>query len=68
MGESPREIAEEIIRRVQTNRKTINGLQHGFLIFRIYRGQLVQITASETLTLSAGEQLCPLLLQEEPIQ
>lgn len=66
MGEIQREIAEDIIRRVETNRKTINGLQHGLVVFRIYRGQLVQITASETLTLSAGEQLCPLLFQEEP--
>lgn len=65
MPQSQRSTAEEIIRRVETNHTTINGIQHGVVVFRIYRGQLAQITASESLTLTAGDQLCPLLLQDE---
>jgi hypothetical protein len=66
MSQTQRRLAEEIIRRIETNRTAINGLEHGVLLFRVYRGQLAQMAATTTLNLSAGEVFCPLVLEDEP--
>ncbi len=58
-------LADEVIRLVEINRTTINGLAYGEVIFRIHRGRLVAVSAAETLQLSAGVQLCPLSLKSE---
>jgi hypothetical protein len=55
-------LADEIVRLVEINRTTINGLTYGDVIFRVHQGRLVEVTAAQTLKLSAGTQLCPLLL------
>jgi hypothetical protein len=68
MEQQQRSLAEEIIRRVETNRTAINGLEHGVLLFRVYRGQLAQMAATTTLNLSAGDLLCPLVLKDEPAE
>ena len=60
-----RSAADEIVRLVEINRKTINGIEHGVIVFRLYRGQPAQIEAATTLTLKAGKLLCPLLLKDE---
>jgi hypothetical protein len=57
-------LADEVIRLVEINRTTINGLTYGDVIFRIHQGRLIEVTAAETLKLSAGIQLCPLSLRE----
>jgi len=58
-------LADEIVRLVEINRTTINGLTYGDVIFRIHQGRIVEVTAGQTLKLSAGMQLCPLILKEE---
>ena len=58
-------LADEIIRLVQINRATINGLTYGDVIFKIHQGRIVEVTAAETLKLSAGMYLCPLHLEGE---
>jgi hypothetical protein len=62
MTQPARALADELIRLIEINRTTINGLTYGDVIFRIHQGRLVEMIASETLKLSAGTQLCPLLL------
>ena len=65
MSQSPSQLADEISRLVEINRTTINGLNYGDVTFRIHHGRLVEVIASETLKLSAGAQLCPLVLKIE---
>ena len=38
-------LADEIIRLVEINRRTINGLDYGILMFRVFKGQPIEITA-----------------------
>ncbi len=68
MQQIDRTLADEIVRLVQINRTAINGRSYGEIIFRIHQGQIVEVTAAETLKLSAGAQLCPLLLKAESKQ
>jgi len=63
MSPSGRTLADEIVRLVEINRTTINGLTYGDVIFKIHQGRIVEVTAAETLKLSAGMQLCPLVLK-----
>ncbi len=63
MSPSVRTLAEEMIRFIQINRTTLNGLDHGTVTFNVYRGTLVEATASETVKLTASAQLCPLSLK-----
>jgi hypothetical protein len=65
MNQPTNKLADEIIRLVEINRTTINALNYGDVIFRIHQGRLVEVGASETLKLSAGTQLCPLVLKAE---
>ena len=65
MSQTTNKLAEEIIRLVEINRTTINGLAYGEVIFRIHQGRLVAIAAAETLQLSASVQLCPLSLKSD---
>ena len=65
MSQPASKLADEIIRLAEINRTTINGLNYGDVIFRIHHGRLVEVIASETLKLSAGAQLFPLLLKIE---
>ncbi len=65
MSQPTNKLADEIVRLVEINRTTINALNYGDVIFRIHQGRLVEVTASETLKLSAGMQLCPLGLKNE---
>ncbi len=65
MSEVGRTLVDEIIRLVEINRTTINGLAYGEVVFRIHQGRIVEVAATETLRLSAGVQLCPLLLKNE---
>jgi hypothetical protein len=58
-------LADEIVRLVQINRTMINGLTYGDVIFKIHQGRIVEMTAAETLKLSAGMYLCPLRLKGE---
>jgi hypothetical protein len=58
-------LADEIIRLVEINRRTINGLDYGILTFRVFKGQPVEITASQTIRISDTAQLCPLHLKME---
>ena len=66
MSQPTSKLADEITRLVEINRTTINGLNYGDVIFRIHQGRLVEVVASETLKLSAGTQLCPLVLKPDP--
>jgi len=68
MSQPTSKLADEIIRLVEINRTTINGLTYGDVVFRIHQGRLVEVTAAETLKLSAGTQLCPLLLKMDRTQ
>ncbi len=68
MTPTQRSLAEEMIRRIEKNRTAINELEHGVLVFRVYRGQLTQIAATTTLHLSAGDKFCPLMLEDEPAE
>ncbi|MBI5304109.1 MAG: hypothetical protein HY868_18385 [Chloroflexi bacterium] len=63
MSQPTNKLADEIVRLVEINRTTINALNYGDVIFRIHQGRIVEVTAAETLKLSAGTQLCPLLLK-----
>jgi hypothetical protein len=65
MHQTSHPLADEMIRLVQINRTTINGLTYGDVIFKIHQGRIVEVTAAETLKLSAGAQLCPLFLRSE---
>ncbi len=65
MSPSAPSLAAEIIRLVEINRTTINGLAYGEVIFKIHRGRLVAVAASETMQLSVGVQLSPLSLKSE---
>jgi hypothetical protein len=65
MSQSARTLADEVMRLVEINRTTINGLTYGDVIFRIHQGRIVEMTAAETLKLSAGVYLCPLHLERE---
>ena len=65
MSQPTNKLADEIIRLVEINRTMINALNYGNVIFRIHQGRLVEVGASETLKLSAGTQLCPLVLKSE---
>lgn len=65
MSQPTNKLADEIVRLVEINRTTINGLTYGDVIFRIHQGRIVEVTAAETLKLSAGTQLCPLSLKQE---
>ncbi len=65
MSQAVHTLADEIIRIVQINRRTINGLAYGELIFRTHQGRLVKVTVAETLELSTGVQLSPLHLDAE---
>ncbi len=58
-------LADEIMRLVEINRTRINGLSYGDVAFKIHQGRIVEVTAAETLKLSAGAQLCPLALKKE---
>lgn len=64
MSQVTSKLADEIVRLVEINRTTINGLTYGEVIFKIHQGRLVEVIASETLKLSAGIQLCPLSLRK----
>lgn len=64
MSQPTSKLADEILRLVEINRTTINGLTYGDVIFRIHQGRLVEVIVSETLKLSAAIQLCPLSLKE----
>jgi hypothetical protein len=64
VSQPTRKLADEILRLVEINRTTINGLTYGDVIFRIHQGRLVEVIVSETLKLSAAIQLCPLSLKE----
>jgi hypothetical protein len=66
MNQPTNKLADEIIRLVEINRTTINALNYGDVIFRIHQGRIVEMTAVETLKLSVGSQLCPLVLKAEP--
>jgi len=66
MNQPTNKLADEIIRLVEINRTTINGLNYGDVIFKIHQGRLVEVIASETLKLSVGTQLSPLKLQMVP--
>ncbi len=59
------QLADELIRIIEINRTVINGLTFGEIIFKSYRGHLVEVTAMETLKMAAGAQLCPLVLKED---
>jgi hypothetical protein len=50
-------LADEIVRIVQINRVRINGLEYGQVVFKAHKGRLVEVTASETMQLSAGSTL-----------
>jgi len=63
MNQTIRTLADEVIRLVEINRTVINGLTYGDVIFKIHQGRIVEMTAAETLKLSAGMQLCPLALK-----
>jgi hypothetical protein len=63
MSQSARTLADEVMRLVEINRTTINGLTYGDVIFKIHQGRIVEVTAAETLKLSAGTQLIPLSLR-----
>jgi hypothetical protein len=65
MNQPTNKLVDEIIRLVEINRTTINALNYGDVIFRIHQGRLVEVGASETLKLSSGTQLCPLVLKAE---
>lgn len=65
MSQLANKLADEIIRLVEINRTTINALTYGDVIFRVHQGRLVEVGVSETLKLSAGMQLCPLILKNE---
>lgn len=65
MSQPAQTLADQIIRIIEINRTTINGLGYGKVIFQIHQGRLVEITASETLRVSAGVQLNPLSLKSE---
>jgi hypothetical protein len=65
VSQSGRTLADEVIRLVEINRRTINGLTYGDVIFKIHQGRIVEVTAAETLKLSAGMYLCPLHLESE---
>ncbi len=65
MNSSGRTLADEIIRVVQVNRTTINGLTYGEVVFRTHQGQLIEVTSAETLKRSTGSQICPLHLNRE---
>ena len=65
MSQPTNKLADEFIRLVEINHTTINALNYGDVIFRIHQGRLVEVIASETLKLSAGMQMCPLLLKKE---
>lgn len=65
MHQTTRTLTEEIVRLVEINRTTINGLTYGDVIFKIHQGRIVEVTAAETLKLSAGMQMCPLRLKSE---
>jgi hypothetical protein len=64
VSQSGRTLADELIRLIEVNRTTINGLTYGDVIFKIHQGRIVEVTAAETLKLSAGMQLCPLPLRK----
>lgn len=68
MNQPGQTLADEIIRVVQINRTTLNGLDHGEIIFRVHQGHLVEVTTSETLRLSTRSQLSPINLKvkEDP--
>jgi len=61
-------LADEIIRLIEINRTTINALNYGDVIFKIHQGRIVEVTAAETLKLSAGARLCPLSLKSEDLK
>ncbi len=63
MKQPTSKLAEEIIRLVEINRTTLNGLAYGEVIFKIHQGRLVAVSVAETLQLSAGIRLCPLSLE-----
>jgi hypothetical protein len=65
MSQTGRTLADEIVRLIEINRTTINGLTYGDVIFKIHQGRIVEVTAAETLKLSAGMYLCPLRLKSE---
>lgn len=56
-------LADAIIRVVEINRASLNGLLFGKVVFDVARGELVGISASTDLRLSANAHLCPLTLR-----
>lgn len=67
MSQPTSKLADEIIRLVEINRTTINGLTYGDVSFKIHQGRIVEVTAAETLKLSVSVQLCPLLLKNNAV-
>ncbi len=65
MSLSSPKLADELIRIIEINRTIINGLTFGEVIFRSHRAHLVEVTATETLKMATGAQLCPLSLKRE---
>lgn len=63
MNQSSQTLADEIIRLVQINRTTLNGLDHGEIIFRVHQGHIVEVTTTETLRLSTRSQISPITLK-----
>lgn len=60
---STRVLTDQIIRVVEINRAALNGLTFGQVTFDVARGELVGLSASTNVRLSAGAQLCPLALR-----
>ena len=65
MQSSKRTLADDMLFLIELNRTTINGLDCGEIIFKAHRGHLVEVTTSETLRLSSGSALHPIVLKAE---
>ena len=57
MAQSNLTLSDQIVRMVEINRKAINSMDYGEVIFRSHQGRLIEITATKTLKLSAGFQI-----------
>lgn len=65
MSQTGRTLADEVIRLVEINRTTINGLTYGDVIFKIHQGRIVEVTVVETLKISTGSMLHAVALKTE---